>query len=267
MKRRLSRPRSRSRRRRSPFAVRLTGCCRTVLSAVLAVLYLISTRATRVAAILPPRPSAGRLLAELMADEPEVYGLLALMLIHDSRGGARGGGELIRWRADRFAHDRAEVEAGRSRSIGDWRCAVGWAVSAPRRRSHRFRPRRTSTGTRSRCSTNASKSSPARRSLPQRAVALAEAGAPERALELVDSLELVEYRYLQSTRAEAAAVSAATTKPGRRSSAPCGWPRPSRSVGSSSAGCRSCEGGPTGPGGPARTRPGERPLLKAGISR
>jgi RNA polymerase sigma-70 factor (ECF subfamily) len=35
-----------------------------------------------------------------------------------------------------------------------------------------------------------------------RAVALAEAGAPERALELVDSLDLGEYRYLHSTRAE-----------------------------------------------------------------
>lgn len=35
-----------------------------------------------------------------------------------------------------------------------------------------------------------------------RAVAVAEAGAPERALALVDSLELGDYRYLHSTRAE-----------------------------------------------------------------
>ena len=35
-----------------------------------------------------------------------------------------------------------------------------------------------------------------------RAVAVAEAGAPERALELVDSLELGDYRYRDSTRAE-----------------------------------------------------------------
>jgi RNA polymerase sigma-70 factor (ECF subfamily) len=35
-----------------------------------------------------------------------------------------------------------------------------------------------------------------------RAVAVAEAGAPERALDLVDSLELGDYRYLHSTRAE-----------------------------------------------------------------
>ena len=35
-----------------------------------------------------------------------------------------------------------------------------------------------------------------------RAVAVAEAGGPEQALELVDSLELGDYRYLHSTRAE-----------------------------------------------------------------
>jgi predicted RNA polymerase sigma factor len=35
-----------------------------------------------------------------------------------------------------------------------------------------------------------------------RAVAVAEAGMPERALELVDTLELGDYRYLPSTRAE-----------------------------------------------------------------
>ena len=35
-----------------------------------------------------------------------------------------------------------------------------------------------------------------------RAAAIAEAGAPERALELVDSLELGDYRYVHSTRAE-----------------------------------------------------------------
>ena len=35
-----------------------------------------------------------------------------------------------------------------------------------------------------------------------RAVAVAEAGLPERALEMVDALELGDYRYLQSTRAE-----------------------------------------------------------------
>lgn len=35
-----------------------------------------------------------------------------------------------------------------------------------------------------------------------RAAAVAESGAPERALELIASLDLGEYRYLHSTRAE-----------------------------------------------------------------
>ena len=53
-----------------------------------------------------------------------------------------------------------------------------------------------------------------------RAVAVAEAGAPERALQLIDSLDLGEYRYFYSTRAELLAVSAATTKLARRSRPP-----------------------------------------------
>jgi RNA polymerase sigma-70 factor (ECF subfamily) len=35
-----------------------------------------------------------------------------------------------------------------------------------------------------------------------RAVAVAEAGMPEQALEIIDALELGDYRYLPSTRAE-----------------------------------------------------------------
>ena len=35
-----------------------------------------------------------------------------------------------------------------------------------------------------------------------RAVAVAEAGAPERALDIIESLDLGEYRYFHSTRAE-----------------------------------------------------------------
>jgi RNA polymerase sigma-70 factor, ECF subfamily len=144
-------------------------------------------------------------LADLMADEPEVYGLLALMLLHDSRREARVvDGELIPLaEQDRSRHDRAEIEAGRSalnRALA-LRSAAGpyvlqaaiaslqaeedidWnEVGALYERLERL------TG------------SPV--VALNRAVAVAEAGAPERALELVDSLDLGEYRYLHSTRAE-----------------------------------------------------------------
>ncbi len=87
------------------------------LSAVLAVVYLIfnagydgrhelTAEATRL----------GRSLAELMPDEPEVFGLLGLMLLLDSRSGARfRDGELVLLAdQDRSQWDRDQIEAGRA---------------------------------------------------------------------------------------------------------------------------------------------------------
>jgi len=57
----------------------------------------------------------GRLLASLMADEPEALGLLALMLFHDSRRGARTGahGELITLaEQDRSGWDSNQIGEG-----------------------------------------------------------------------------------------------------------------------------------------------------------
>jgi RNA polymerase sigma-70 factor (ECF subfamily) len=57
----------------------------------------------------------GRVLAELMPDEPEIQGLLALMLLQDSRREAREGpaGELVLLEdQDRSRWDRAEIEEG-----------------------------------------------------------------------------------------------------------------------------------------------------------
>ncbi len=67
------------------------------LAAVLAIVYLIfnegyGTRVDLAAEAL----ALGRALAELMPDEPEVHGLMAMMLLHDARRGARyAAGELV----------------------------------------------------------------------------------------------------------------------------------------------------------------------------
>ncbi|MFE2883551.1 RNA polymerase sigma factor [Streptomyces sp. NPDC059272] len=56
-----------------------------------------------------------RVLAHLMPDEPEVLGLLALLLLHDARRGTRvdAAGELVTLEdQDRTAWDRAEVDEG-----------------------------------------------------------------------------------------------------------------------------------------------------------
>ncbi|MFJ8487153.1 RNA polymerase sigma factor [Streptomyces sp. NPDC094038] len=56
-----------------------------------------------------------RLLARLMPDEPEVVGLLALVLLHDARRGTRvdAAGDLVTLEdQDRTAWDRAEIDEG-----------------------------------------------------------------------------------------------------------------------------------------------------------
>jgi predicted RNA polymerase sigma factor len=206
MKRRLSRAKAKIKATAIPFAVPADRLLPDRLATVLAVVYLIFNQGYPDRGDLAAEAiRLGRLLAELMTDEPEVYGLLALMLLHDSRREARVvDGQLVPLaEQDRSRHDRAKVEAGRAALLRALalRPAAGpyvlqaaiaslqaeeeveWdEVAALYERLERL--------TRSPVVAL------------NRAVAVAEAGAPERALELVDSLELGDYRYLHSTRAE-----------------------------------------------------------------
>ena len=93
------------------------------LSAVLAVVYLVFnegyvatsgdslTRGDLCAEAI----RLGRLIVELMPEEPEAMGLLALMLLHDSRRGARTGleGELVTLEEqDRSRWDQGQIAEG-----------------------------------------------------------------------------------------------------------------------------------------------------------
>lgn len=93
------------------------------LAAVLAVIYLVfnegylaSSGDTLVRAELCDEAiRLGRLLAELMPDEPEVLGLLALMTLHDARRAGRSGpgGELLTLEEqDRSRWARPQIEEG-----------------------------------------------------------------------------------------------------------------------------------------------------------
>ena len=206
MKRRLSRAKLKIKAAGIPFAVPAGPVLPDRLSAVLAVIYLIFNEGYPDRSDLAAEAiRLGRLLAELMADEPEVYGLLALMLLHDSRREARVvGGELIPLaEQDRSRHDRTEVEAGRTaldRALALRPAAGPYVLQAAIASLQAeedvdwievavlYEHLERLTG------------SPV--VTLNRAVAVAEAGAPERALELVDSRDLGEYRYLHSTRAE-----------------------------------------------------------------
>jgi hypothetical protein len=90
------------------------------LAAVLAVVYLIfnegySAPPTR-GDLAAEAIRLGRALAELMPDEPDVHGLLGLMLLHDARRASRfRDGELVLLAdQDRSLWDAAQIEAGRA---------------------------------------------------------------------------------------------------------------------------------------------------------
>jgi RNA polymerase sigma-70 factor, ECF subfamily len=205
MKRRLSRARVKIKQAGIPFAVPPDRLLPDRLAAVLATIYLIFNEGYGGRGDLAAEAiRLGRLLAELMPDEPEVHGLLALMLLHDARRDARfAGGELVLladqdrslWNRDQIAAGRAAVDRalalrGRGPYVIQAAIAslqadedVDWPQIAGL-----YRELARITG------------SPIVEL--NRAVAIAETDGAEAALEIVDRLDLGGYRYLHSTRAE-----------------------------------------------------------------
>jgi RNA polymerase sigma-70 factor (ECF subfamily) len=100
-----------------PFRVPPSHLLPERLSAVLAVVYLIFNEGYAGRGELADEAlRLGRALAELMPDEPEVHGLLALMLLHDSRRAARfrEGDLVLLADQDRSLWDTAQIAAGRA---------------------------------------------------------------------------------------------------------------------------------------------------------
>jgi RNA polymerase sigma-70 factor, ECF subfamily len=99
-----------------PFRVPPAHLLPDRLAAVLAVVYLIFNEGYGGRGDLASEAiRLGRALAELMPDEPEVLGLLALMLMNDARRDARfANGTVVLLRdQDRSLWNAAQVEAGR----------------------------------------------------------------------------------------------------------------------------------------------------------
>jgi RNA polymerase sigma-70 factor, ECF subfamily len=188
-----------------PFRVPPAHLLPDRLTAVLAIVYLIfnegyggrgdlATEAIRL----------GRALAELMPDESEVQGLLALMLLHDSRRAARHvDGELVLLAdQDHALWDTALIAEGRAaldRSLalqGSGRYVVQAAVAALHAEgTPDWRQIAVLYGELLRLTGSAVVEL-------NRAVAVAEAAGPEAGLALVDAIELDGYRYFHSTRAD-----------------------------------------------------------------
>jgi RNA polymerase sigma-70 factor (ECF subfamily) len=175
------------------------------LTAVLAVLYLIFNRGYDGRRELSEQTiRLATALADLMPDEPEVYGLLGLMLLHDSRRAARlRDGEIVLLaEQERSLWDSGRISAGRA-SL-DRAIALGgrgpYVVQAAIASLH----------------------ADERSDWPQvaalygelvrltrspvvalnRAVAVAEAGGLQEALDAIEELELDSYLYLHSTRGD-----------------------------------------------------------------
>ena len=146
----------------------------------------------------------GRALVHLLPGEPEVHGLLALMLLHDARRDSRfRDGELVLLAdQDPALWDRAEIAEGRE--ILDRALALGgrgpYVVQAAIASLHADPARDWS-----RIATLYEElalltGSPVVEL--SRAVAIAEVEGPDAALAIVDGLELDGYRYLHSVRGE-----------------------------------------------------------------
>jgi RNA polymerase sigma-70 factor, ECF subfamily len=188
-----------------PFRVPPAHLLPERLAAVLAVVYLIFNEGYGGRGELAAEAiRLGRALAELMPDEAEVQGLLALMLMNDARREARfaeGTVVLLRdqdrslWNLEQMATGRAALDralalGGRGPYVLQAAIAAlhadepqDWAQLAAR-----YGELARLTG------------SPVVEL--NRAAAIAEAGEVEAALALVETLELDRYHYLHATRAE-----------------------------------------------------------------
>jgi RNA polymerase sigma-70 factor (ECF subfamily) len=175
------------------------------LAAVLAVVYLIFNEGYGGRGELASEAiRLGRALAELMPDEPEVQGLLAMMLLHDARRDARfRDGELVLLAdQDRSRWDNAQIADGRAvleRALA-LRGRGPYVVQAAIASLHADEPRdwpqiASLYGELARLT-----DSPVVELT--RAVAVAEQHGPEAGLAIVDRLPLEDYRYLHSTRGE-----------------------------------------------------------------
>ncbi len=189
------------------------------LAAVLAVIYLVFNEGYAASEgddlirhdLCSEAIRLGRVLVDLMPDEPEAAGLLALMLLHDSRKDARissAGEPLLLDDQDRLLWDQSQINDGlrhlelaeRFRRPGQYQIQAAIAAE----HAQAGTPDQTDWPRIAMLYGLLGKLNPSPVIELNRAVAVAMAMGPEYGLEIIDliSHELEEYRWMHSTRPE-----------------------------------------------------------------